>query len=147
MPSKSLSKGKGKNKARGREIKDIPEHEWVPSTNAYNKLIFRSQPVVGISESDHGTPSASQSRHASPSKSARDRSTSIAVSGSPTKKQRFLSPERQILISDMDCLTMEESLMEPVADTSVIQKSSKSSNRSTLVCLIICLYHFAGYSY
>jgi hypothetical protein len=145
MPSKSLSKGKGKNKAHHREIRDIPEHEWVPSINAYNKLIFHSQPVADVS--DHGTSSlaASQSRRtsSSPSKSTRDRSGSMAVSGSPTKKQRFLSPDRQILISDMDHLTVEESSMEPVANMTIIPKSSK---RSTLVCLNIHLYIFTGYS-
>jgi hypothetical protein len=134
MPSKSLSKGKGKNKARGREIKNIPEHEWVPSTNAYNKLIFHSQPIPNIS--DPSTPSASQSRHttSSPSKSSRDRSSSMAVSGSPTKKQRFLSPDGQMLISNMDQLTtMDQSSMEPEPMMN-IQESSK---RSTLVCLNI----------
>ena len=125
MPSKSLSKGKSKNKAHHREIRDIPEHEWVPSTNTYNKLIFHSQPVADVS--DHGTPSASQRRHtfSSPSKSMRDRSSSMAVSGSPTKKQRFLSPDWQILISDMDQLTVKEPLMEPETDKTLIPRSSK----------------------
>ena len=49
----------------------------------------------------------------------------MAVSGSPTTKQRFLSPDQQILISDMDQLTIEEPLMEPVADRTLGPKLSK----------------------
>ena len=43
----------------------------------------------------------------------------------PLKKQRFLASDWQILISDMDQLTVKEPLMEPMADKTLIPKSSK----------------------